>query len=117
MAVDIPAVREVAERVCAHGDVLDACRRRDIGTLIAALCGEGIMQGQLSVLTGTQQGRALAQPQGDQARPDHVLHRLPETKIGAQRQRNQLRQTNRHAIRPNPLALPQANTTRPGRRS
>jgi hypothetical protein len=31
-------------------------------------------------------GRALSQPQGDQARPDHVLHRLPETQVGPERQ-------------------------------
>src|SRR5262249_5432837 len=31
-------------------------------------------------------GHALSQPQGDQARPDHVLHRLPETQVGPQRQ-------------------------------
>ena len=31
-------------------------------------------------------GRALSQPQGDQARPDHVLHRLPQTQVGPERQ-------------------------------
>ena len=31
-------------------------------------------------------GRALSQPQRDQTRPDHVLHRLPETQVGPQRQ-------------------------------
>ena len=57
MAVDIPAIREVVERVCTRNDVLDACKRRDIGALIAALCAQGITQGQLSVLTGIPQGR------------------------------------------------------------
>src|SRR3984957_6883474 len=57
MAVDIPAIREVVERVCTRNDVLDACRRRDIGTLIEVLCAQGITQGQLSVLTGIPQGR------------------------------------------------------------
>jgi len=53
MAVDIPAIREVVARVCARNDVLDACKRRDIGALIEALCAQGITQGQLSVLTGS----------------------------------------------------------------
>src|ERR1700733_15229949 len=57
MAVDIPALREIVERVCTRNDVLNACRRRDIGTLITALCAQGITQGQLSVLTGIPQGR------------------------------------------------------------
>jgi hypothetical protein len=44
-------------QLCTRNDVLNACRRRDIGTLIAALCAQGITQGQLSVLTGIPQGR------------------------------------------------------------
>jgi hypothetical protein len=31
---------------------------------------------------GIIQGRALGKPQPDQARPDHVLHRLPEAQVG-----------------------------------
>src|SRR3984885_601696 len=57
MAVDIPALREIVERVCTRNDVLNACRRRDIGTLITALCAQGITQGQLAGLTGIPQGR------------------------------------------------------------
>jgi hypothetical protein len=57
MAVDIPAIREVVERCCTRNDVLDACKRHDIGTLISILCAQGITQGQLSVLTGIPQGR------------------------------------------------------------
>lgn len=57
MAVDIPALREIVERVCTRNDVLNACKRRDIGTLITVLCAQGITQGQLSVLTGIPQGR------------------------------------------------------------
>src|ERR1700733_2463667 len=57
MAVDIPALREIVERVCTRNDVLNACKRRDIGTLITALCAQGITQGQLAGLTGIPQGR------------------------------------------------------------
>ena len=57
MAVDIPAIREVVERVCTRQDVLDACKRRDLGAVITILCAHGITQGQLSVLTGIPQGR------------------------------------------------------------
>jgi hypothetical protein len=57
MAVDIPALREVVERVCARQDVLDACRRRDLGAVIKALGVDGITQGQISGLTGIPQGR------------------------------------------------------------
>ena len=57
MAVDIPAIREVVERVCTRKDVLDACKRRDLGAVISILSAHGITQGQLSVLTGIPQGR------------------------------------------------------------
>lgn len=57
MAVDIPVIREVVERVCTRQDVLDACKRRDLGAVIKALCAQGLTQGQLSVLTGIPQGR------------------------------------------------------------
>jgi hypothetical protein len=57
VAVDIPIIREVVERVCARNDVLDACKRRDLGAVITALSTHGITQGQLSVLTGIPQGR------------------------------------------------------------
>jgi hypothetical protein len=57
MAVDIPAIREVAKRVCTRQDVLDACKRRDLGAVITILCTHGITQGQISVLTGIPQGR------------------------------------------------------------
>ncbi|HUC22709.1 MAG TPA: helix-turn-helix transcriptional regulator [Streptosporangiaceae bacterium] len=57
MAVDIPAIRELVERVCTRKDVLDACKRRDLGTVITVLCTHGITQGQLAALTGIPQGR------------------------------------------------------------
>jgi hypothetical protein len=57
MAEDIPVIREVVERVCTRNDVLDACNRRDLGTVITALCAQGVTLGQLSVLTGITQAR------------------------------------------------------------
>ena len=57
MPVDIPAIREVVERVCTRQDMLDACRRRDLGAVITVLCAHGVTQGQLSSLTGISQGR------------------------------------------------------------
>src|ERR1039457_544294 len=57
MAVDIPAIREVVERVCTRRDVLDACKRRDLGAVIRLLCAQGLTQGQLASLTGIPQGR------------------------------------------------------------
>ena len=57
MAVDIPAIREAVDRVCTRKDVLDACKRRDLGAVITVLCAHGITQGQLAALTGIPQGR------------------------------------------------------------
>ncbi len=57
MAVDIPAIREVVERVCTRRDVIEACKRRDLGAVIRVLCAQGLTQGQLSSLTGIPQGR------------------------------------------------------------
>ena len=56
MTVDSPAIREIVERVCTRPDVLDACKRRDLGFVIAALCAEGMTQEQISALTGKPQG-------------------------------------------------------------
>ncbi len=57
MAVDVPAVREVVERVCTRQDVLAACRRGDLGAVIKVLGANGVTQIQISVLTGIPQGR------------------------------------------------------------
>jgi hypothetical protein len=57
MTMHTPIVRDVVRRVCTRSDVLDACSRRDLGAVIAALCADGMTQGQLSVLTGIPQGR------------------------------------------------------------
>ena len=57
MAVEIPAIREIVERVCTRPDVLDACKRRDLGFVIRVLCAHGITQDQIAALTGKAQGR------------------------------------------------------------
>jgi tetratricopeptide (TPR) repeat protein/transcriptional regulator with XRE-family HTH domain len=57
MAVDIPAIREIVERVFARQDVLDACKRRDFGTVLTVLCANGVTQAQIAALTGLPQGR------------------------------------------------------------
>jgi transcriptional regulator with XRE-family HTH domain len=57
MAVDIPAIREIVERVCTRPDVLDACKRRDLGFVIRVLRAHGVTQEQIAALTGKTQGR------------------------------------------------------------
>jgi hypothetical protein len=58
MALGVPSdVREVVRRVCARNDVLDACRHRDLGTVIAVFGAHGVTQGLLATLTGISQGR------------------------------------------------------------
>jgi len=57
MAVDIPAIRVIVERVCTRQDVLEACKRSDLGFVITALCAHGIVQAQIAALTGKTQGR------------------------------------------------------------
>src|ERR1019366_411471 len=58
MALGVPSdVREIVRRVCARNDVLDACRHRDLGTVIEVLGAHGVTQGQLATLTGISQGR------------------------------------------------------------
>jgi transcriptional regulator with XRE-family HTH domain len=57
MAVDIPAIREIVERVCTRPDVLDACKRHDLGFVIKVLCAHGVTQDQVAALTGKSQGR------------------------------------------------------------
>ena len=58
MAVDTPAIREVVERVFARPDVLNACKRRDISTMITILGANGVTQAEIAGLMGkTTQGR------------------------------------------------------------
>ena len=57
MALAISEVRGIVERACARQDVLDACARRDLGTVITVLKSLGVAQGQIAELTGISQGR------------------------------------------------------------
>ena len=57
MAIDVFDVREIVTQVCVQTDVLDACRRRDLGTVITILGTHGVTQGRISELTGISQGR------------------------------------------------------------
>lgn len=57
MALTPAEVRAIVARVCARPEVLDACARRDLGTVVAALGSGGITQGHISALTGISQGR------------------------------------------------------------
>jgi len=57
MAVTTAEARAIVERVCARPEVLDACTRRDLGTVISALKTGGLNQGRIAELTGIPQGR------------------------------------------------------------
>jgi transcriptional regulator with XRE-family HTH domain len=57
MSVRPAEVRPIVERVCARPEVLDACARRDLGTVISALGTGGLTQGRIAELTGLSQGR------------------------------------------------------------
>ena len=57
MKVSSADVRGIVERVCARPEVLDACARRDLGTVITALKTSGLTQGRIAELTGISQGR------------------------------------------------------------
>jgi transcriptional regulator with XRE-family HTH domain len=52
-------VRPVVDRVCARPDVIEACRKHDLGYVLSALWDNrrGISQSQLAALTGRSQGR------------------------------------------------------------
>ena len=57
VALAIPEVRAIVKRVFAGQDMLDACARRDLGTIITILNACGVTQGQIAELTGISQGR------------------------------------------------------------
>lgn len=57
VAVGVADVRPIVHRVCARPDVLEACRKRDLGYVIKALWDDGLTQGKISALTGKPQGR------------------------------------------------------------
>lgn len=59
MALALSEVRAIVQRVCTRPDVLEACRRHDIGYIVGAL-GKNkpkVTQGQIAALTGIAQGR------------------------------------------------------------
>jgi len=57
MTLDRNEVREIVKRVFARQDVLEACRRREVGPIITILGSHGISQGLTAGLTGIPQGR------------------------------------------------------------
>jgi transcriptional regulator with XRE-family HTH domain len=57
VALATSEVRRIVERACARQDVLDACARRDLGTVITVLGAHGLPQQQISAVTGISQGR------------------------------------------------------------
>jgi len=50
MPVDTADMRRIVERVRARPDVLDACRKRDLGTVIEVLGNHGLTQGTIASL-------------------------------------------------------------------
>jgi transcriptional regulator with XRE-family HTH domain len=57
MAGRNPDVRGIVQRVFVRQDVLDACKRRDLGTIIEVLGAHGLAQGRLAGLVDIPQGR------------------------------------------------------------
>ncbi len=68
MSVNLADVRRIVEQACARPDVLDACRRRDLGKVIEVLGSHGLTQGTMASLTGITQGR-LSQYKNHQITP------------------------------------------------
>jgi len=59
MALALPEVRLIVQRVCTRPEVLEACRQHDIGFVVETL-GKNkpkVTQGQIAALTGISQGR------------------------------------------------------------
>ena len=57
MAVGVADVRLIVGRVCSRPDVLNACRDRDLGKIVAVLGENGLTQDLIAGLTGLPQGR------------------------------------------------------------
>lgn len=55
MALNERELRERLEKVFARQDFLDACKRRDAGSMVRIFGNHGITQGQLAALTGLSQ--------------------------------------------------------------
>ena len=57
MTVDQGELQAILERVFARQDTLEACKRRDLETIIDILGRQGITQGRIASLTSISQGR------------------------------------------------------------
>jgi tetratricopeptide (TPR) repeat protein/transcriptional regulator with XRE-family HTH domain len=71
VAVGVADVRPIVDRVCARPDVLEACRKRDLGYVIKTLWENGLTQGKMGALTGRPQGRISEWARGKRA-PQHA---------------------------------------------
>lgn len=71
VAVGVADVRPIVDRVCARPDVLEACRKRDLGYVIRILWENGLTQGKIGALTGKPQGRVSEWVRGKRA-PQHA---------------------------------------------
>src|ERR1700678_4520567 len=71
VAVGVADVRPIVDRVCARPDVLEACRKRDLGYVIKVLWENGLTQGKMGALTGKPQGRISEWMRGVRA-PQHA---------------------------------------------
>ena len=81
-----------------QGDVVAEPLRLLVGVRVAADVDEqrGVVDDGALLLVEPER---LGQPQRDQALPQHVLHRLPEAEVDAERERgDQLRQPDLRAI-------------------
>ncbi len=57
MTLDRYEVQEIVRRAFARQDVIEACKERDLGKIVAVLGAHGLSQGQIAGLTGIPQGR------------------------------------------------------------
>ena len=71
VAVGVADVRPIVDRVCARPDVLEACRKRDLGYVVRVLWENGLTQGKMGALTGKPQGRISEWVRGKRA-PQHA---------------------------------------------
>jgi hypothetical protein len=69
--VGVADVRSIVDRVCARPDVLDACRKGELGYVLKVLWDSGLTQGKMAALTGKPQGRISEWLRGIRT-PEHL---------------------------------------------
>ena len=107
MVLAISEVRRIVDQACARQDVLDACARRDLGYVIAALERHGLTQVQMASSTGLHQNRLSNYKTGKHAPKEYSVFAAFADGLGLTASARQALGLDASALAPASFGVPQ----------